>query len=353
MTDARPSAENDDPRRGGGSPEDHLTLIDLIRGGAALSVAWYHLTDTYGDAARATGSLGWLGVDCFFVISGFVIPLSLHKAGYTLDRFPAFMARRLIRLEPPYLISIVLVIALQWLSAHAPGFAGQAITYAPAQIAAHLFYLIPFTAYPWISPVYWSLGYEFAFYIAAGLLFPLLWHRHVIVSIAIVCAVSACLQAIVPAEIPRIPLFLMGWAALRVHTGRDPLGAFVLALACAALVMTAGGGSLSALAGGLTALVLTGAGRLKWRSGLWLGRISYALYLTHVPIGGRVVNLGRRFVHGALQDLVLSVVALAACLVFAALFHRFVEGPFADLSRRMTMRRRTEIQEEACERPEV
>jgi peptidoglycan/LPS O-acetylase OafA/YrhL len=103
---------------------ERLAGIDALRGAAALSVAWFHLTNTFAGASREAGAAGWLGVDCFFVISGFVIPLSLHRAGHGLAQFPAFMAKRLIRIEPPYLASLALVVALQVASSHAPGFAG-------------------------------------------------------------------------------------------------------------------------------------------------------------------------------------------------------------------------------------
>ena len=92
-----------------------IYLVEYLRGLAALSVAWFHLTNQYAagiSPARISGSYGWLGVEVFFVISGFVIPLSLAKlqTRYTLRQFPQFMVRRVLRLEPPYLLSVVLVI---------------------------------------------------------------------------------------------------------------------------------------------------------------------------------------------------------------------------------------------------
>ena len=320
-------------------PGERLGAVEHIRGGAALAVAWFHLTNTYGGPVGETGSLGWLGVDCFFVISGFVIPLALHRIGYAVGMFPAFMARRLIRLEPPYLISIALVILLQLVSGLVPGFAGRGPDYAPAQVALHLFYLIPFSGYAWLSPVYWSLGYEFAFYILAALLFPVLWKRHIAVSIVLVCGLSALLQLSAATDLPRVPLFLMGWAAMRFRLGRDSGVAFGLTLASAAGTMASGHGSLSALAGVVTALLIGQAGRSAGGRRPWLGRISYALYLTHVPVGGRVVNLGRRFVEGPLQECLLSLAALAVCLAVAELFHRLAEEPSARLSRRVRLGR--------------
>ena len=75
---------------------------------------------------RASGCYGWLGVEVSFVISGLVIPLAIHRSfdRFSLQDFPAFMVRRLVRLEPPYLVSVVMVILLWELSVRAPGFAG-------------------------------------------------------------------------------------------------------------------------------------------------------------------------------------------------------------------------------------
>ena len=49
------------------------------------------------------GAYGWLGVDVFFVISGFIVPYAMLRAGYTLSAWPTFILKRLIRVEPPYL----------------------------------------------------------------------------------------------------------------------------------------------------------------------------------------------------------------------------------------------------------
>jgi peptidoglycan/LPS O-acetylase OafA/YrhL len=48
-----------------------------------------------------------------------------------------------------------------------------------------------------------------------------------------------------------------------------------------------------------------------------LGSISYSLYLTHVLIGGKIVNLGSRYSQDALFDFGLSFFAIIACMGFA------------------------------------
>jgi len=70
-----------------------------------------------------------------------------------------------------------------------------------------------------------------------------------------------------------------------------------------------------------------GAAALRWLYPL--GLISYSLYLTHVPVAGRIVNLSRRF--GASEAAwwpAVVLVAAAASLVFAYAFHLVFERPF-------------------------
>lgn len=62
-----------------------------------------------------------------------------------------------------------------------------------------------------------------------------------------------------------------------------------------------------------------GAGR-RWL--VWLGTVSYSLYLLHVPIGGRIVNFGERLVTDPLARVGVLAAALAASLIAAALYHR-------------------------------
>ena len=63
--------------------------------------------------------------------------------------------------------------------------------------------------------------------------------------------------------------------------------------------------------------------------------MSYSLYLTHTIVGGRVVNLGKRFVSGTLQELALVATALAVSMAFAWLFAFVVEKPAIRLSRKI------------------
>lgn len=319
---------------------NYLPVVDYLRGLAALLVAWFHLTNTYEPSwVRTSGSLGWLGVEVFFVISGFIIPfsISLLFPHYSLIDFPAFFMLRVLRLEPPYIASIILVVGLWQISAMVPGFGGTQPLFDLWQGMAHIAYLIPFTDYAWYQPVYWTLAYEFAFYITIGLTFTLvcLPQRQLAWCAVVTAMIGLVLAGMAP---PRVLLFVMGIAIFRAF--REPSERFLTlwivllsagVIACFDPLIAAVGLSTTAILycfrhaeiGGLLGVIL-----------LKLGALSYSLYLTHVPIGGRVVNLGRRWIDGAGAEFALSLAALLVSIAFAYAFMKLVERPAMQLARR-------------------
>lgn len=90
-----------------------LLTLDLLRGVAALLVVLYHLDQRFGGAARVPG--GYLAVDFFFLLSGYVIAAAYGerlRRGLALRRFAVL---RLVRLYPLYLAGLVVgVAALAW-----------------------------------------------------------------------------------------------------------------------------------------------------------------------------------------------------------------------------------------------
>ena len=85
-----PDHEGTTPRNGArvDAREDRIDTVDSLRGVAVLAVVWFHLTNGNpmlpSSWLRTSGRLGWLGVEVFFVISGFVIPHALYRANYRL-----------------------------------------------------------------------------------------------------------------------------------------------------------------------------------------------------------------------------------------------------------------------------
>ena len=126
-----------------------FTLVDGLRGLAAMSVVLYHavegnhITALYSampETMRALLENGNSGVAIFFVLSGFVIAHSLD--GQTLTGWSAgrFMAKRSVRLDPPYWVAIGMTMLFSTLAAAVVK--GRPIEeYSLPQIVAHVFYL--------------------------------------------------------------------------------------------------------------------------------------------------------------------------------------------------------------------
>ena len=321
-----------------------IAIVEAMRGLAAIAVACNHFSlPLSGPLPEALTVYGWLGVDVFFVISGFVIPLSLHGRNYRLRDFPNYLLRRLIRLEPPYIASILFVIVLWHASAAAPQYAGSAPDYSLAQIFFHLLYLIPLTNYAWLADIYWSLAYEFVFYIVVGLTFSLLIDRRSVATLAvivIICTAFFYLQnrfSLDSQLTVGVMEFGVGVLLMRlvVDKGWHATAANHLWLViCLAFVFYDGGTIL-----GMTVLASVCAIYLlkSLRLGRWaFGSISYSLYLTPESIGGRVLKLGRRWGEGALYEIALIGMALAGSIAFAIVFAFLIEGPSRRAARRIS-----------------
>lgn len=328
---ARPDAE---------ATSHRLVFVDYLRGLAALSVSWFHLTNTYaqGSAVRLSGSYGWLGVEVFFVISGFIIPLSMSAFSTTsMGSYGRFIAKRALRVELPYLVSIGLVIALWYLSSLEPLFRGGEPHWSLEQIVLHVFYLIPFSDQAWLQPVYWTLAFEFVFYLFIGLaLSPIVarsqrWPFCLLafaVSFAVIAGVLSMLFL----------LFVMGCAAYRRFTSQGDVVECAVTVGASLAAMVLAGGWLEGIVGAATASLIIICASRKFYGAIgdglaWLGSISYSLYLVHVPIGGRVVNFGKRFIEGQPLELMLSLAGLAVSIGFAWLFFRTIERPAHMLAR--------------------
>ena len=280
------------------APLPRVEILDPLRALAALAVAWFHFTgggNLLEDGwLKSSGAYGWLGVQAFFVISGFVLPLSLYRGGYRLRHHaPTFILKRLVRLDPPFVATIALTIALAYASALAPGFGGEPPSFSWVNVLLHLGYLNAFVEQPWLNPVFWTLAVEFQFYVLIALAFPAL----VTVPRRYRGVAAVAIGALTFAWPHRghvvyyLPLFALGIATFDRFTCRVGPTQYALTLAGLSLVGLASMEVPMVLVGVATALVVT---FVRVPVPAWLstmGLLSYSLYLVHVPIGGRVVNL--------------------------------------------------------------
>lgn len=152
--------------------------IDVLRGFAALSVVVYHCIEHYEWTSFPTSGLllwfriGWMGVDLFFVISGFVIALSafsgVDRDGPKGFRRP-FMRRRFLRIAPLHYLTCLIYLSL----------VVPAVLLQSGVIMNLVSHLGFFHNLDWhwagaINGPNWSIGVEMQFYLLMALLAPLL-----------------------------------------------------------------------------------------------------------------------------------------------------------------------------------
>ena len=96
----------------------HYELLDGLRGVAALLVIWYHIFEGYafaGGGSIETANHGYLAVDFFFMLSGFVISYAYDYRWEKTMSLKDFFKRRLIRLHPMVIMGAVIGLLFYYL----------------------------------------------------------------------------------------------------------------------------------------------------------------------------------------------------------------------------------------------
>ncbi len=228
-----------DPHARGGS--DRLTSLDLLRFLAAAAVVLFHFGYRYWTAGNAPiaalepiARYGFLGVDVFFVLSGFVVLRSAE------GRSPGkFVRGRILRLYPEFWLAVLLAAAVYHL---APGDFGG--TPPLLRVLGNLTMIPTFIGVTEIDGVYWTLAVEVKFYFLLWALLLLRQMKHIDWWLVLAAAVSAAtLRFDLPAVIRVLDLepfgghFAAGGILHLVFTrGWTPLRAAGLAIAVPALV---------------------------------------------------------------------------------------------------------------------
>ena len=135
--------------------ENKLLFADTLRGLAALAVVISHTLIFSGVSA----SLGQFGVGLFFIISGFVIPLSLDR----YDR-KGFVISRLFRIYPTYWAAFSITVAVAYL---------QGRTYPLIELVQYYLIIRDLFGPAALDPIIWTLLIETKFYFLCFVLMPL------------------------------------------------------------------------------------------------------------------------------------------------------------------------------------
>jgi peptidoglycan/LPS O-acetylase OafA/YrhL len=348
-----------------------VAAIDGLRGVAALLVVFFHLHEAISRSATSwlwspldwVARNGFLGVDIFFVISGFVIALSVSKGSPTPSYFGRFVLRRSIRLDPPYWSAILLELGL--LHATLTLFPDIKVTLpSTPQLLSHLVYAQELLGYGSIVPVFWTLCYEIQFYaffvglVVLGALLPARMRVGFLVVPfwAALFALSLWTRYWRPEWLPsglaidRWFQFFIGVLTYRAVTNRGRMPVLVGAwVALGVTVALAGAPAVQLLAIVVSVILVMAARGRRVSAALsipplrFLGAISYSLYLYHSSIGWRYVSLVQRLVPGPWHPpfaITVYFLGIVGSVGFAALLWRVIEQPCLRLCQRVRLPQR-------------
>lgn len=335
-----------------------VAVLDGLRLCAALSVALYHLAASnlpasWGTAPGAeplpllmpVGYYGWLGVEIFFVISGFVIAMSAWGRSVS-----AFAQSRLIRLFPAYWPAVLLttaVLTLWPVAREAP---------RPLSVILNLTMLNEPLNVPSVDLSYWTLWSEARFYLlfAVVVWFGLnrgrvLWFGYawLIASVFMVKSNEPLVSAILQPQFA--PFFVAGIAFHLIHRFGSDLRAWgLVALSWALSTYTVAervrsqsesmGRTLSTKTGVLIVTVffvvmavvaLGWTARVRWSWLTTAGLLTYPFYLLHQYIGLTMIH----GLQGVRPRYLTLAIVLIVILGAAWLVHRYIERPVARLLR--------------------
>lgn len=331
--------------------EARIDFLDKLRGLAAALVFVQHAADhiileSSGAYLRPlfveTFDAGRFGVALFFIISGYVVPLSI-KGPLAIK---SFVIGRVFRLYPAYWLSIFAALAVFYI------FKGFVLPWK--QVVVNMTMLEALFGVPFVLGPYWTLIIEIAFYVLAALLYKVgRLHSQAVAFLLVACFAGGSALLTVGSMLTghylranlalNLSLMFLG-LVLRLEDERGAAAKKVYELG--GLVLVFGAIIFSALLGGdrsgplftttsftsgyILAVLCFLASRAhvfrlpEWLA--WLGTISYSVYLFHEVVLSAADPVLSRTSSGASHLLIVVVCAVAALAVSTLVYH-LVEKP--------------------------
>lgn len=323
----------------------HLSILDVLRAVAALVVCLFHFNYRDGGFLSTSLEYGHYGVEVFFVISGFVIPLAMSWSRFQYRDMGNFLLRRMVRLYPVFAIVAITNLLLMIYGNSLLGYGGDSPDLTWSRALANFTLTADFVGESWYLPVFWTLAIEAQYYFLIVLSFPLLMYRSAWVRIV------TLLLWICPSYFVGYSETVFSWTAffaigiLVFLYQEKKIGKlmFWLLLILAAFSHQETRNVTSAGVGLLTAVCILWSPQIKSPWLLKLGVTSYSLYLLHLAIGGAVLihlrMLPERWQWINNQPLGVSL-ATAASIAVAILFYQYIELPIHNLARSFKTRAR-------------
>jgi len=343
-----------------------LKQLTALRFFAAMWVVLYHYWPSLGAPMPALVAKGYLGVELFFTLSGFIL-CHVYLARFGAERFhyAEFLWARLARVYPVHLATLALL-GVAALGAAALGLrVGDKLLVWPSLIPNLL--LMQAWGFAqgggWNHPS-WSISAEWFAY----LMFPLFaagaWRMRLRPGLALVCALGLMIglyQAFERLAGQPLTNATTAWGALRVtpcfalgcsiylvwrkgvlRTALSAILATLAALAAATALAAVGASdwatvtAFAALILGLAALSSTGVRAFTAPLWVYLGEVSFSVYMIGIPWALVFENGVRKFTHAQGQALPLGLwlVMLVGVVPAAMALHHLVERPARTMMRR-------------------
>lgn len=334
--------------------------LDALRGLAALGVVLYHI---YPNTFFA----GWSCVDLFFVLSGFLISSVILEHVHDRGFFSAFYYRRALRIWPVYYLTLAVVLLFNASSRHGYSIAGLPWHLVFLQNIQHYWHA-PAPSFVYAFSPSWSVAVEEQFY----LLWPLaLWfvgQRGVVPLACALIVLSVCARSFglhFDVLVGRFDGLAMGsilaalWRAAgaaevgraeqvkRLARGLALVSVPALIVACSACFKFWGDPyphwpaviflTFSLVYFSMVGLAVCLSGhRVLWPLRLkplrWLGSISYAMYMFHLPILNYAPPLLEHF--GLRSTAVQMTLQWIAIFALPILSYHLLEKPILSLKER-------------------
>ncbi|HTR56918.1 MAG TPA: acyltransferase [Casimicrobiaceae bacterium] len=346
--------------------------IPALTGVRALAAGWVLVFHAWKVSAsppvslHAIFSTGWLGVDLFFVLSGFVLTWQATKGGDPAAPFDvrAFFARRVLRVYPAYYGCLTVLLAASWLrlSGTPPGLGDLSLHLA-------MFHNAVSESVGTINGVFWSLPFEWEFYLLFPLLFLLARRVGLIAFVAGASIIALAWRLLAYYRAPTPALFVGGVTVDVLAQLPFRIDEFAAGMAAAFIARALRPGAPAAQAcawtgaTGLVALVAwceiydvdwwagdaTPFVRLPWvsaavaalliglarsngmltrlfasRPAVWVGEVSYSVYLWHLPILAAIAP----HLPAPVSPALVLAAGIPATLAVSALSYYAIERPF-------------------------
>lgn len=325
--------------------------IQSLRFVAAALVVVAHATQAvsmrmHGDDGSDYWKLGTIGVDIFFVISGFIMAITTRATVPGWRPALDFMRRRLIRIFPLYWLyttaKLLILLVLP---------AASIKVFPTTEHIVASYFLIPHpdaagNIWP-VLPVGWTLSFELSFYLVFAMAIATTRYRAVFTAVAFAALAAAAqlrpqsqgLQFLANSFLLEFlyGVMLAALAPRLVHWANKPRLLLAGAVGCVATALALMGWAPSlprGLAYGVpSALVVAAFVILEWHGGArrWLMRLgplgdaSYSLYLAHTFVVPALVSLFGVVL--GVQPLVVLLLVLASSVVVSLLSYRWLERP--------------------------